>query len=64
MADRETPEYNRNPRFIKLKRLQVTVSSLNVSALKWIKAMYFVNEGILKHYGVDGSDYKMFARYF
>ena len=49
---------------LKLKRLQVTVSSLNVSALKWIKSIYFVNEGLLKHYGVDGSDYKMFARYF
>ena len=49
---------------LKLKRLQVTVSSLNVSALKWIKSIYFEEEGILKHYGVDGSDYKMFARYF
>ena len=49
---------------LKLKRLQVTVSSLNVSALKWIKSIYFVNEGLLKHYGVNSSDYKMFARYF
>ena len=49
---------------LKLHRLHVTVSSLNVSALKWIKSIYFVEEGILKHYGVDGSDYKMFARYF
>ena len=49
---------------LKLKRLQVTVSSLNVSALKWIKSICFEEEGILKHYVFDGSDYKMFARYF
>jgi hypothetical protein len=49
---------------LKLHRLHVTVSSLNVSALKWIKSIYFVEEGILKHYGVDSSDYVMFARYF
>ena len=49
---------------LKLHRLHVTVSSLNVSALKWIKSIYFVEEGILKHYGVDSSDDVMFARYF
>ena len=49
---------------LSLHRLQVTVSSRNVLAVKWIKSLYFKEEGILKNYGVDKTDYIMFARLF
>ena len=49
---------------LSLHRLQVTVSSRNVRAVKWIKSLYFKEEGILKNYGIDKSDYIMFARLF
>ena len=49
---------------LSLHRLQVTVSSRNVLAVKWIKSLYFKEEGILKNYGIDKSDYIMFARLF
>mgnify|MGYP003140876557 FL=1 len=47
---------------LNLVRLQVTVHSQNVLALKWIKTLYFKEEGRLEKYGPDGQDFIMFAR--
>ena len=47
-----------------LKRLQFTVHSTNFQAVRWAKRCYFNEEGILKHYGPDGKDHYMFARYY
>tara|TARA_R100000900_G_scaffold6200_1_gene6542 strand:+ start:524 stop:1018 length:495 start_codon:yes stop_codon:yes gene_type:complete len=46
------------------KRLQFTVCTSNVLADRWAKRCYFESEGILKQYGPDGSDYRMYARFF
>jgi len=43
-------------------RLQCTVHSRNFQAIKWIKTMYFKEEGLLEKYGPDGHDFYMFAR--
>jgi len=43
-------------------RLQCTVHSRNFQAIKWIKKMRFLEEGLLKKYGPDGHDFYMFAR--
>ena len=51
-------------RKIGAKRLQFTVCTSNVHADNWAKRCYFQSEGILKQYGPDGSDYKMYARFF
>jgi|TARA_Y100000296_G_scaffold35221_2_gene40805 hypothetical protein len=45
-----------------LFRLQVTVNTLNVPADKWIKTLYFVEEGVLRQFGPDGSSHKMYSR--
>jgi len=47
-----------------IKRLQFTVHSLNVQADTWAKRCYFTSEGILKQYGPDSADYRMYARFF
>lgn len=43
-------------------RLQMTVREDFPAAIKWAKALGFHCEGRLKQYGVDGSDYLLFAR--
>ena len=48
----------------KLKRLQITVDVTHVVAMRWADALKFNREGVLRHYGADGADYMMFARYF
>ena len=47
---------------LQLVRLQVTVHSLNFQAIKWIKTLYFREEGRLQKYGPDGEDFFMYAR--
>ena len=47
---------------LNLVRLQVTVHSSNLQAVKWIKTLYFKEEGRLKRYGPDGKDFFMYAR--
>ena len=49
---------------LKLHRLQCTVCSSNVVAHKWIKAMYFTSEGVLRKFGTDQSDWEMYARIY
>ena len=48
----------------KLKRLQITVDVTHVVAMRWADALKFNREGVLRHYGADGADYMMFARYY
>ena len=49
---------------LQLVRLQCHVCSENVQATKWIEKMLFNQEGLLKHYGPEGRDYYVYARYF
>ena len=48
----------------KLHRIDATVHSLNVQGVKWIKSMYFEFEGLLRHYGYDKADYKLYSRIY
>lgn len=45
-----------------LVRLQVTIHTQNVPADIWIRRMLFEEEGVLRGFGPDGSDYKMYSR--
>jgi len=47
-----------------LKRLQLTVNTQNDLAVRWADALQFTPEGLLKNYGPDGADYRMYARYY
>lgn len=47
-----------------LKRLQITVNARHRLAVRWADALQFTREGVLRHYGADGSDHIMFARYY
>ena len=49
---------------MQIKRLQFTIHSHNVQALKWAERCYFEYEGTLRCYGPDGSDYKIYSRLF
>lgn len=43
-------------------RLQITVKASNRLSLRFAQALSFRQEGVLKAYGPDGSDYIMLAR--
>jgi len=45
-----------------LVRLQVTVHTANVPADNWIQKMLFQEEGVLRAFGPDGSDHRMYSR--
>lgn len=45
-----------------LVRVQATVHSQNAPADKWIRTCHFQEEGLLRRYGPEGADYKMFSR--
>jgi len=47
---------------LQLVRLQVTVHTLNVPADKWIKRLHFNEEGVLRKFGPEGADYRIYAR--
>jgi len=47
---------------LQLIRLQVTVHTLNGPADKWIKRLHFNEEGVLRRFGPEGADYKMYAK--
>lgn len=47
---------------LQLHRLQITVNCRNELAMRWAIALQMKPEAILRCYGPDGSDYKMFAR--
>ena len=48
--------------YLCLHRSQITVKSADVKAVRWARALGFRNEGTLKSYGPDGSDFYMMAR--
>lgn len=48
--------------YLCLHRSQITVKSADVKAVRWARALGFKNEGTLKNYGPDGSDFYMMAR--
>lgn len=45
-----------------LHRLQITVRCVDLRAVRWGLALGFENEGLMKKYGADGSDYFMMSR--
>ncbi len=47
-----------------IKRLQFTTNSLNVRAVKWAERCYFKREAEMKHYGLNGETYYLYARLF
>ena len=49
---------------LKLNRLQITVNSRNIVAIRWADALGFEREGRLRNYGPSGDDYFMYARVF
>jgi len=49
---------------MQIKRLQFTIHSHNVRAVKWAERCYFEYEGTMRRYGPDGNDYKIYSRLF
>jgi len=47
---------------LQLVRLQATVHTLNNPADKWIKSLHFSEEGVLRRFGPEGADYRMYAK--
>jgi RimJ/RimL family protein N-acetyltransferase len=51
-------------RELNLRRVSATVNTANVQADRWIRSAYFVEEGYLREFGVDGTDHRIYARLF
>jgi hypothetical protein len=49
---------------LNIHRLQINVSSHNCLAYKWAKKCYFTEEGLLRKYGPDKTDYHIMSRLF
>jgi len=49
---------------MKLHRLQITVDSRNVLAMRWAVGLKFGAEGTLRQYGHDKSDHVLFAKVY
>jgi hypothetical protein len=47
---------------LQLVRVQFTVHSQNLLAVKWAKSLYFIEEGIMRKFGPDGADFHIFAK--
>ena len=47
---------------LEIKRLQITVCTRNVPAVKWAKVCYFETEGTMRKFGPQGDDYLMMSR--
>lgn len=45
-----------------LHRLQITVRSADIRAMRWAQAIGFEQEAVLRRYGPDQSDFYIFAR--
>lgn len=45
-----------------LHRLQITVRSADIRAVRWAQAIGFEQEAVLRRYGPDQSDFYIFAR--
>ena len=46
----------------KLQRIQASVHADDSQAIRYVEWLGFENEGLMKRYGPDGSDYYRFAR--
>jgi len=46
----------------KLQRIQASVHTNDKQAIRYVEWLGFENEGLMKKYGPDGSDYYRFAR--
>jgi len=46
------------------KRVQANVQCDFYDAVRWIEALGFERESVLKRYGPDGKDHYMYARFF
>jgi hypothetical protein len=49
---------------LNIHRLQINVNSQNCLAYKWAKKCYFTEEGLLREYGPDKSDFYIMSRLF
>jgi len=49
---------------LNIHRLQINVNSQNCLAYKWAKKCYFIQEGLLREYGPDKSDFYIMSRLF
>jgi RimJ/RimL family protein N-acetyltransferase len=47
-----------------LKRVQATVNPTHTAGQKFLQFFGFQEEGLLRHYGPEGSDYLMYARIY
>jgi hypothetical protein len=47
----------------RLHRLQITVKKKDTRAVRWAKALYFVEEGLMKAYSADKEDTYMMRRF-
>jgi hypothetical protein len=45
------------------RRFQMSVRADYREGIRWAEALGFVREGTMKHYGHDGTDYLLYARY-
>ena len=51
-------------RYYYIHRLQINVNRQNCLAYKWAKKCYFTEEGLLREYGPDRSDFYIMSRLF
>lgn len=49
---------------LNIHRLQINVNRQNCLAYKWAKKCYFIEEGLLREYGPDKSDFYIMSRLF
>tara|TARA_E500000305_G_C4022561_1_gene239768 strand:+ start:135 stop:647 length:513 start_codon:yes stop_codon:yes gene_type:complete len=49
---------------LNIHRLQINVNRQNCLAYKWAKKCYFTEEGLLREYGPDKSDFYIMSRLF
>ena len=56
--------FNYVAKHLNIHRLQMVVLQSNILAYKWAKRCYFIEDGLLKNYGPDKSDYFLMSRLF
>jgi len=48
----------------RLHRIQLTINTNDLLAVRWAHALKFTNEGLMRKYGPDGADYLMMSKVF
>ena len=51
-------------KILRARRYQCYVHCQNFLSIKWIELMLFENEGELRQFGADGSNFKLYSRIF